>query len=202
MEGDREIMAEESRCCVDCSIPAPRSSYSRKQWSKGPGGRCIQCVQRQQDGSSTGSVAASVEPAESAAPTALRLDSRPQRAVPGFKGLLTVARDWPQTKRGSPPGSQSAIFNPLLACVIGPVEGHCTAAQLAAAAAWWARALPAWPRWVAELAASGVAACRTALLASAKGQPNPLIFKTRGHGTAPHFKVRPSAATAPRSPLL
>jgi hypothetical protein len=31
------------------------------------------------------------------------------------------------------PGAQSAIFMPLLACMLGPIEGFCTAEQLALA---------------------------------------------------------------------
>jgi hypothetical protein len=30
---------------------------------------------------------------------------------------------------GQPPNAQSAIFNPLLACALGPIEGACTPIQ-------------------------------------------------------------------------
>merc|ERR1712217_789854 len=119
--------------------------------------------------------------------TEVTLVERPQREVPGFDGSLTCCSDWPQTKKGNVPGAQSAIFNPLLACVIGPIEGHCTVEQLEFANAWWTAALPAWPRWVSLLRSAGVCDRRDALLRGHKGQPNPLIYKANGHGTVPHF---------------
>lgn len=124
-------------------------------------------------------------------PSPITTAPRPQRDVPGFEGLLTCCTDWPQTRKGGgPPGAQSAIFNPLLACVIGPIEGHCTAEELALAHDWWTAALPAWPRWVESLLDAGVASRRPALLAGSKGKANPLIPKARGRGTVPHFNGR------------
>ena len=97
--------------------------------------------------------------------------------------------DWPQTKGGKPPNAQSAIFNPLLACVFGPIEKHCTEQQLGFAEEWWKEALPAWPRWVAELKAAGVPAMKDQCLRLAKGNPNPLIPKAgNAVGTVPHFR--------------
>ena len=122
-------------------------------------------------------------------PSPLALNERPQRPVPGFDHL-TVCRDWPQTKKGEPPSAQSGIFCPLLGCVLGPVEGYCTQADIDTAMMWWTLALPAWPRWVEELVAGGLPGQRTKLLASAKGNPNPLIPKSRGRGTVPHIRGR------------
>ena len=114
------------------------------------------------------------------------MEPRPQKPVPGLENL-TVCTDWPKTKTGQPPGAQSAIFNPLLACVMGrPIEQHCTAEQLEVAETWWAAALPAWPRWMAALRQANVLQApqdQAALIGSAKGQPNPLIFKAKGRGT-------------------
>lgn len=50
-----------------------------------------------------------------------------------FHGVLflvhvQVCRDWPPTKKGNVPGTQSSVFVPLIACVIGPIDGFCTAA--------------------------------------------------------------------------
>jgi hypothetical protein len=126
--------------------------------------------------------------------------------VPGFEGALTVATDWPQTKRGEPPQAQSAIFMPLLACAVGPVEGHCSAEQLEEAERWWALALPAWPRWVATLRAAGVdESRREKLVASAsgkKGSATPLIFKHKGHGTVPHFKGKLQSELLEKDPMV
>jgi len=130
---------------------------------------------------------------------------RPQRVVPGFEDEddMTVCSDWPKTKNGAPPSAQSAIFNPLLACAItGPIEGFCSANELAVAIEWWSKVFPAWPRWVSELRiAAGIIdnddinnEHRKKLLRCAKGQSNPLIHRCQGWGTenrspsVPHFK--------------
>jgi hypothetical protein len=138
-------------------------------------------------------------------PSPLSLDPRPQKAIPGFEELgLTCCADWPRTKRGTPPNAQSAVFNPLLACVLGPFDGYCTAEQLAFAGDWWALALPAWPRWVASLRASGAGGRRDALLQRAKGHPNPLVPRAKGRGSVPHFNGRcgvPRHSPLPPLPL-
>ena len=102
-----------------------------------------------------------------APPSPPSLDPRPQMNVLGFEGL-TCCTDWPQLKKGEPPNAQSAIFNPLIACALGSIEDHCTAEQLQFAQQWWAAALPAWPRWVAQLRDAGVATWRQELIAQAK----------------------------------
>ena len=104
--------------------------------------------------------------------------------VPGFDGQLTCCTDWPWTKL---PRTQSAVFVPLLACVVGPIEGLCSEAQLEFASRWWAAALPAWPRWVRDLKKAGAGTWREQLLRSAKGTPTPLMPKNKHCGTAPHF---------------
>lgn len=91
---------------------------------------------------------------------------------------------------------------PLLACVLGPIEGHATAEELGLAEAWWAEALPAWRRWVAELREAGVPAQRARLLASSKGNPTPLIPRSRGQGTAPHFRGREQGDALEMAPAV
>jgi len=127
---------------------------------------------------------------------------RPQRDVPGFEGALTCAADWPATKNGRPPNAQSLIFNPLLACVLGPIEGHCTAQELEHASAWWAAALPAWPRWVSALRAACVPSLGAQLIAGAKGTPSPLIPRAKGHGMVPHFNGRSQNDAIERDPVV
>jgi hypothetical protein len=105
-----------------------------------------------------------------------------------------VCRDWPPTKKGRVPGTQSNVFVPLVACVIGPVEDFYTAAELETAMAWWTLALPAWPRWVESLRRAGLHERREMLLKSAKGQATPLIFRARGHGKVPHIKGKEQSA--------
>lgn len=115
--------------------------------------------------------------------TEVSLKARPQKAVPGLEGL-TVCTDWPKAKSGQPPGAQSAIFNPLLASVMGrPIAQHCTAEQLQVAETWWAVALPAWPRWVQELRQAQVLQTpedQQTLIDSAKGQPKSTHFQSQG----------------------
>ena len=40
------------------------------------------------------------------------------------------------------------------------------------------------------LQAAGVIHLKNKMLSRAKGRPNPLIHKSRGHGTVPHFRGR------------
>ena len=55
---------------------------------------------------------------------------RPQLDIPGFEGVLSCCMDWPQTKKGGVPCAQSALFNPLLACALGHIPGHCSLQQV------------------------------------------------------------------------
>ncbi|KAL3923437.1 MAG: hypothetical protein SGILL_001660 [Bacillariaceae sp.] len=219
----------EERQCIQCAKALPRAQYSKSQWKKGPGnGRCSTCV----GGEGNGNVAAATKkksflskaqqqskpkpkpqqaspgpsPTMAASPkpgTALsHFLARPQIAVPGFENL-TVCSDWPQTIRGEPPAAQSAIFMPLLACVIGSVEGYCTPAQLEIARQWWTFALPAWPRWIEALKKAGVAKSRLRLLKSARGQPNALIPKVKGnHGTIPHVWGKLQSEALEQDPVV
>jgi len=91
---------------------------------------------------------------------------------------------------------------PLLACVLGPIEGYCTADDLKLAAEWWTAALPAWGRWVSELNAAGLPACRGRILASTKGRPSPLIPRFQGCGTFPHVKGREQVEALELSPAI
>ncbi|KAL3915625.1 MAG: hypothetical protein SGARI_008143, partial [Bacillariaceae sp.] len=201
---------QEQRPCTQCSKTLAQGEFSKSQWKKGRGnGRCLACVgdnstangangkksfllmaPQQSKPKKSAAVVPSVstlKPSTMSAST-LIIRPRPQMAVPGFDNL-TVCSDWPQTKRGEPPAKQTAIFMPLLACVIGPVAGHCTATQLEHAMQWWTQALPAWPRWVEALKKAGVAQqMRERLLKSARGQPTRLIPKViqGSHGTIPH----------------
>jgi hypothetical protein len=198
-----------SRGCTKCKATLPKALFTPSQWQKGAAAKCKGCTKEQNPlpppplnnnatASSTNTAtrtptAPSSSFSSSTLPAvlgSLSMSARPQREVPGFPGLLCCA-DWPQTKGGKPPIAQSAIFNPLLACVLGPIEGHCTEQQLDFAENWWKEALPAWPRWVAELRAAGVPALKHRLLTVAKGNPNPLIPKAgKGAGTVPHFRGR------------
>jgi hypothetical protein len=81
---------------------------------------------------------------------------RPQMDIPGFEGILSCCTDWPQTKKGGPPGAQSAIFNPLLACTLGQIPGYCSPQQVEYAVLWWTAVFPAFPRWIHELRAAGL----------------------------------------------
>ncbi|CAB9503525.1 expressed unknown protein [Seminavis robusta] len=198
----------EQRDCAECNKPLPRSQYSKNQWRKGPGGRCSNCVNsgsNNQKVNNDGNHLKQIQQQRkqySGPPTPLSLDPRPQMDVPGFEGALTVCTDWPQTRKGEPPAAQSAVFMPLLACVIGPVEGHCNAEQLEVAQQWWALALPAWPRWVESLRQAGVAAQREQLIKAAKGHPNPLIHNAKGHGTIPHFKGKMQVDALEKDPMV
>ncbi len=173
--------APEHRTCARCGDNLTRSAFSRNQWRKRAGARCTPCVAADTGGHNN--------PVGLRPPTAVEIHDRPLMSVGGFPGLQCCT-DWPQTKKGTPPGAQSAVFNPLLACVLGPIEGHCTQTQLDFAAQWWSKALPSFSSWVERLRAAGVPALKEKLLARAKGHPNPLIHKARGHGTVPHFKGR------------
>jgi len=174
-----------SRHCAACAEDLPLGSFSKSQLNKGEGAsRCSNCVQQR-----AGAGQAEVPGAAAASPSPVCTDPRPQLQVPGFADLSCCA-DWPQTKRGQPPGAQSAIFNPLLACALGPIDGHCSADQLALAVEWWVAALPAWSIWIEKLRAAGIAERRSALLATSKGQATPLIHRARGRGTVPHFNGR------------
>merc|ERR1712164_48231 len=80
---------------------------------------------------------------------------RPLKEVDGFDHLLVCA-DWPRNKKGQPPPKQSAIFIPLLACVLGPIDGHCSQSDLYVANEWWSQVMPSWTRWVLALRDAGV----------------------------------------------
>ncbi len=67
---------------------------------------------------------------------------------------------------------------------------------------WWTLALPSWPRWVAELTAAGVVELKQQLTATARGSPNPLIPKSRGRGTVPHFRGRDQVSALERAPMV
>ena len=176
---------EELFTCSLCRQGLRRSHFSKTQWKKGDQRKCTSCV---------GNGGAPKVPSSAQAPpsnkppavTEISLEARPQKEVPGLEGLI-VCTDWPKTKTGQPPGAQSAIFNPLLAHVMGrPLAQHCTAEQLQVAETWWTAALPAWPRWVQTLRQAQVLQSpedQQRLIDSAKGQPNPLIFKAKGRGT-------------------
>ena len=169
--------------CSLCEQDLERSQFSKTQWKKGDQRKCTSCV-----GSGAPNCPSSAQAPSNKPPvvTEISLEARPQKAVPGLEGL-TVCTDWPKTKTGQPPGAQSAIFNPLLASVMGrPLAQHCTAEQLQVAEMWWTAALPAWPRWVHELRQAQVLQSpedQQRLIDSAKGQPNPLIFRAKGRGT-------------------
>ena len=138
------------------------------------------------------------------------MSPRPQRDVPGFEGSLTVCSDWPPTKKGQAPSAQSAIFNPLLACVLGEIEGYCSAEEVAIATAWWTVIMPAWPRWIEELRAAGVGRQYGTLMRSIskKASTNPLIFKRKGWGTTnqnpsvPHFSGKAQNAALEMAPMV
>lgn len=184
--------SEEQRRCSECGKEVPRGGYSKNQWKKGQiASKCKICVDAQSREEpkhalrrdKNGSPAAG---AITSTPllTEISLNPRPQKRIEGFEDL-SYCTDWPKTKNGKHPGAQSAVYTPLLACALGPIEGYCTEEQLAVAMEWWTAALPAWPRWVKELQTAGVnePSYREMLLQSAKGQPNPLIHKAKGRGT-------------------
>ena len=216
----------EQRECIQCSKEYPNCSFSKSQWKKGPGkGRCLTCVGGNNGADNKGKTSfltkiqqqskpkkkvamltlspssiATVKPREANDSATLVIQPRPQMTVPGFPHL-TVCTDWPHAKRGEPPAKQTAIFMPLLACVIGPVEGHCTANELETAMQWWAEALPAWPRWVEALKKAGVPKMRKRLLESARGQPTRLVPKVKGsHGTVPHCWGKLQSQALERNP--
>ena len=184
MEPENETRQDVFRCSI-CAQELPSSSFSKTQAKKGNARKCTACVGQKSQASTAGDTATSKQK-NPVVVTKVSLEPRPQKAVPGLEGL-TVCTDWPKTKSGQPPGAQSAIYTPLLACAMGqPISEHCTAEQLETAAAWWTAALPAWPRWMAALTETDLGAStgyRDKLLSSAKGQPNALIFKAKGHGT-------------------
>ena len=170
--------------CTMCHLNLPRSEYSKTQWKKKQK-KCSICAKKRNTNNTTNTSPTSKE---TKAKTPVLLTERPQRSIPGFEGLLTCCTDFPQTKRGQPPNAQSAVFNPLIACCLGPLEGYSTQTQLDFAFAWWSKVLPAWPRWVETLRNAGICTQKSKLLQRAKGKPNPLIHKAKGHGTVPHFR--------------
>tara|TARA_B100000795_G_scaffold249430_1_gene216957 strand:+ start:43 stop:690 length:648 start_codon:yes stop_codon:yes gene_type:complete len=167
-----------------CHLNLPRSEYSKTQWKKKQK-KCSICAKKRNTNNTTNTSPTSKE---TKTKTPVLLTERPQRSIPGFEGLLTCCTDFPQTKRGQPPNAQSAVFNPLIACCLGPLEGYSTQTQLDFAFAWWSKVLPAWPRWVETLRNAGICTQKSKLLQRAKGKPNPLIHKAKGHGTVPHFR--------------
>ena len=204
--------------CCGCGADLDTSAFSKTQLQKGPIARCKPCVLAEvpggpsrvqrvteaRPGDSPSRTEISLNPRPAAGPpsrTEVSLNPRPLACVPGFEALF-FATDWPRNKKGEPPQAQSAIFNPLLACVIGPIDGHCSADQLAFAQQWWTLALPAWSDWVARLTAAGVLARRDQLLRGSKGGPNQLIPKARGHGTVPHFNGRSQNAALEAEPMV
>lgn len=194
-------IADQIRICSSCDREQSKEHYSKNQWKKGEGAaKCKACIEETSlptPPSHCSRVCApttsplpthhnSPKPASTNVITTISLQERPQIPIPGFDDGLSCCADWPKTKSGHPPGAQSAVYNPLLACVFGvALRDHCTLEQLTVAHAWWNRALPAWPRWVEELRRVGVndPVYRNKLLASAKGRPNPLIHKAKGRGT-------------------
>jgi len=215
-----------SRLCQACGVERDRDAFSKNQWTGSPAARrCKACID-------AGRTPAYVNKAPRAkgdtrAPASSGsggrggrggeggglvsqvpdMSSRPQRMVPGFEHL-TVAADWPQTKKGQPPSAQSAIFNPLLACVLGPIEGFYSEDELSIAQAWWSNVMPAWPRWVDELRVAGVPGQLEHLMRNVKGQPNPLIYKHKGWGSTnlnpsvPHFGGRAQNTVLEMAPMV
>jgi hypothetical protein len=174
--------------CSLCNIELEKKFFSKTQLRKKTGKKCTKFIAIAP--SSSSAFSSTKQASKTRSSTVVKIVPRPQRDIPGFEGVLTCCTDWPQTKRGEPPSAQSAVFNPLLACCLGPIEGHSTQEQLDQAFAWWSAALPAWGRWVNSLQVAGVVDTKSKLLARAKGRPNPLIHKARGHGTVPHFRGR------------
>ena len=175
-----------SRKCAACTRLKQTFAFSKSQLRKRPGeSRCRDCLAAQVPGVPSGDFRENNLP-----PKPLDMSTRPLGDVPGFDGRLRCCLDWPKTRNGNPPRAQSAIFNPLLACVVGPIDGFYTIEQLQVAHEWWCRALPAWNDWVQRLKSAGVPAMRDKLIKSAKGRPNPLIHKAKGRGKVPHFRGR------------
>lgn len=179
--------------CANCDQTKVAASFSSTQLRKGPGvSRCSDCVcsPGRSGPRGGGKVGRPPETKFAGPPTPVNVAPRPQRPVPGFDHApdVAVCTDWPRTKSGRPPGAQSAIFMPLIACALGPIEGYCTSEHLDLAARWWTLVLQAWPRWVGDLKKSGVLERKDELLQNTKGRPIPLIPKTKGRGTVPHFR--------------
>lgn len=211
------------RCCGLCGVAKPRFEYSKRQWKIGAGGKSRKCAaccgndnsshrkeghssesqpsEAQHTGTGTGRTKGGRKLQRQQLCTA-QLRERPLMEVPGFDGLLLCCTDWPQTKRGAPPSAQSAIFVPLIACVIGPIENYCTAAQLDFATRWWTAALPSWPKWIDQLREAGALDWRERLLKRAKGQKNSLIHKAKGCGHAPHFNGKVQVQVLELAPMV
>ena len=204
------------RCCGLCGVSKPRSEYSKRQWKVGAGGKsrkCAACCGNNASGHGketsidtrqperTGRSNGGHKPAHKKQVRTAQLLERPLMEVPGFDGLLCCT-DWPQTKRGAPPNAQSAIFVPLIACVIGPIRNYCNAAQLEFATKWWTAALPSWPKWIDNLRDAGALGWRERLLKRAKGQKNPLIHKAKGCGYAPHFNGKTQVQFLELAPMV
>ena len=131
---------------------------------------------------------------------------------------LTCCTDWPKTKKGGPPGAQSTIFNPLLACVLGEIPGFCNSQQVAYAIAWWEAVFPCYRKWIAELRAAGLTRDSIngkKLLSSAtflkksknngqRSNTNNLISKLPKHiyGEVPHFKGRAQNEALELAPMV
>ena len=186
-------MDQEYRACSVCNENRARNEYSKNQWKKGYcASKCSACIIGSSNDTSRCGAQQESQQQQPVTATAPSLGPRPQKTVGCLEGL-TVCSDWPKTKSGQPPGAQSAVFMPLLACTMGePIEGHYTAEQLQKAQLWWTAVLPSWPRWIQALRDAGVQTrCAELFLSSSssiKGNPNPLIHKAKGHGTVPHLK--------------
>jgi hypothetical protein len=206
-----DTMTEDKRKCFECFRALPKNQYSKNQWRKAQGqAKCLLCtgagngigilkgIHQGQNQPARSIVQPlhkhrvmplPVEPKTEVKASFLKV--RPLKVVPGYEEQkLTVCADWPKVRK---PLAQSAIFMPLLACVIGPVKGQCTQEQLDDAMKWWTCALPAWPRWVAALKNAGVPRQRSFLLRTSNWEPTPLIPLMAVHGgkhpgSVPHFR--------------
>lgn len=204
------------KLCSICSSLCPRSQFSKTQWSKMNAAKCNECITASNGNSSNMQQAS--EPSlldnsnkniklkkssnPTSSPTKIIIIDREQCEIPGFDGL-TCCKDWPQTKKGEPPVANSAVFNPLIGCLFGPISSYSKQEDIDFAIEWWTKALPAWPRWIQELKDAGVNDEKLKFyLSRAKGNPNQLIPKTKGHGTVPHFRGKDQVDILEMAPMV
>jgi hypothetical protein len=201
------MASAEEHVCIACHLSFPRSEYSKNQWSKVESGKCAKCINTSlppianKSRSSEETQTTTKKPLITQSIVNIKIVDRDQCDIPGFDGL-TCCKDWPQLKKGEPPLTNSSVFNPLIACALGPIPGHSTKNQIEFATEWWSKALPAWPRWVKELQEAGLGKKKDALLSRSKGNPNLLIPKGRGYGTVPHFRGKDQVDSLELVPMV
>eukprot|EP00957_Ditylum_brightwellii_P129048 9844131-Ditylum_brightwellii.AAC.1 len=189
--------------CTNCNEIKQNAGFSKSQLRKTNRAQCKCCVEQISSSSEQQKQRNNNNDTKEQTRRSFKkvtIHPRPQNEIPGFEGLLSCCSDWSKTKHKRIPSAQSAIFTPLFAMIVGPIEGCNTAEELKFASQWWTEVFPAWPCWVEQLKQSGLTERCEELIRMAKGQPTSLIPRARGYGTVPHFQGRMQTEAIESSP--